>query len=73
MEHGFITSAEAADLCRIATGLGMLTMIRVPDTRCESVLKGTECGPDILDVPMANNREDLEELVRYARFAPVGE
>lgn len=73
MEHGFITFSQAADLCRIAGGLGMLTMIRVADTRRESVLKGAECGPDILDIPMANSKEDLEELVRYSRFPPLGE
>lgn len=73
MEHGFVTFSEAADLCRIANGLGLLTMVRIPDTRRESVLKGAECGPDILDVPMANSKEDLEELVRYARFPPLGE
>ncbi len=73
MEHGFITFSQAADLCRIANGLGLLTMVRIPDTRRESVLKGAECGPDILDVPMANSKEDLEELVRYARFPPLGE
>jgi 4-hydroxy-2-oxoheptanedioate aldolase len=73
MEHGFITFAEAADLCRIASGLGMLTMVRVPDVRRESILKAAECGPDIIDLPMANTREDLEALVRYARFRPLGE
>lgn len=73
MEHGFITFSQAADLCRIAHGLGMLTMIRIADTGRESVLKGAECGPDILDVPMANSKEDLHELIRYARFPPLGE
>lgn len=73
MEHGFITFAEAADLCRIANGLGLLTMVRIPDTRRESVLKGAECGPDILDVPMVNSSRDLDEFVRYARFPPMGE
>ena len=33
MEHTFLTMAQAADLCRIASGLGMLTMIRIPDAR----------------------------------------
>jgi 2-keto-3-deoxy-L-rhamnonate aldolase RhmA len=73
MEHGFITFAEAADLCRIASGLGMVTMIRIPDSRRENVLKAAECGPDIIDLPMANSAKDLEELVRYARFRPLGE
>lgn len=72
MEHSFITFGEAADLCRMAAGRGVLTMIRIPDSRRESVLKAAECGPDIIDVPMANSPEILHELVRHARFAPVG-
>jgi 4-hydroxy-2-oxoheptanedioate aldolase len=73
MEHAAITFAEAADLCRMASGTGMLTMIRIPDSRRESVLKAAECGPDIIDIPMANSPEQLAELVRYARFAPLGD
>lgn len=72
MEHTFLTFAEAADLCRIAAGLGMLTMIRIPDTRRETVLKAGECGPDIIDLPMANTPEVLAELVHNARFPPEG-
>jgi 2-keto-3-deoxy-L-rhamnonate aldolase RhmA len=72
MEHGHITFAEAADLCRMAAGSGMLTMIRIPDVRRENVLKGAECGPDILDVPMIETIEQLNDLREYARFAPLG-
>jgi len=72
MEHAPITFAEAADLCRMAAGTGMLTMIRIPDTRRETVLKAAECGPDIIDIPMADSPEQIAELVRYARFAPMG-
>jgi 2-keto-3-deoxy-L-rhamnonate aldolase RhmA len=72
MEHAAITFAEATDLCRMAAGSGMLTMIRIPDTRRESVLKAAECGPDIIDVPMANSPDQLRELVKYAKFAPEG-
>src|SRR3984957_8187177 len=72
MEHAAITFAEAADLCRMAAGTGMLTMIRIPDTRRESVLKAAECGPDIIDIPMADSPEQVAELVSYAKFAPEG-
>lgn len=72
MEHIGITFAEAANLCRMAAGTGMLTMIRIPDTRRESVLKAAECGPDIIDVPMVERPEQLEELLEYSRFAPEG-
>lgn len=72
MEHAPITFAEAADLCRMAAGSGMLTMIRIPDTRRENVLKAAECGPDIIDVPMVNAPQQMHELVEYSRFAPEG-
>ena len=72
MEHGHITFAEAADLCRMATGSGMLTMIRIPDVRRENVLKAAECGPDILDVPMIERTAQMHDLREYARFAPEG-
>jgi len=73
MEHAAITFAEATDLCRMAAGTGMLTMIRVPDTRRDSVLKAADCGPDIIDVPMVTETSQIDELVKYARFAPHGE
>jgi 4-hydroxy-2-oxoheptanedioate aldolase len=72
MEHAPITFAEAADLCRMASGSGMLTMIRIPDSRRENVLKAAECGPDIIDVPMVDTLAQMEEMRQYARFAPDG-
>lgn len=72
MEHGHITFAEAADLCRMAAGSGMLTMIRIADVSRENVLKAAECGPDILDVPMIERPEQMHDLRKYARFAPEG-
>ena len=72
MEHAGITFAEAADLCRMAAGTGMMTMIRIPDTRRDNVLKAAECGPDIIDVPMVDTPEQIAELVQYSRFAPTG-
>jgi 4-hydroxy-2-oxoheptanedioate aldolase len=72
MEHAAISFAEAGDLCRMAAGTGMLTMIRVPDTRRDSILKAAELGPDIIDVPMVDSPEQMKEMLRYARFAPEG-
>ena len=72
MEHAFISFAQAADLCRIASGAGMLTMIRISDNRRENVLKAAECGPDIIDLPMADTPQIVHEFIRHARFRPEG-
>jgi 4-hydroxy-2-oxoheptanedioate aldolase len=73
MEHSHITFAQAADLCRISQGCGLLTMIRIADAGRENILKAAECAPDIINVPMANSAHELRELTKYARFAPKGE
>jgi len=72
MEHTFLTFAQAADLCRIASGFGMLTMIRIPNQSRTTVLQACECGPDIIDLPMANTPEMVAEFVKNARFPPAG-
>jgi 2-keto-3-deoxy-L-rhamnonate aldolase RhmA len=72
MEHTFLTFAEAANLTRIASGLGMLTMIRIPNPSRTTVLQACECGPDIVDLPMANTPEMIAEFVDNARFPPEG-
>lgn len=72
MEHTFHTFDQAADLCRLASGLGMLTMLRIPDLQRGTILKGCECGPDILDLPMVNTPDMVREMVTQARFPPIG-
>jgi len=72
MEHTFHTFEQAADLCRLGSALGMVTMLRIPDLQRGTILKGCECGPDILDLPMVNSPEMVQEMVSQARFPPVG-
>ena len=72
MEHAPTTLPEIADMCRIASGLGVLTMIRIPNASRQSVLRAAECGPDILDLPMANTVDVMRELVANARYSPEG-
>ncbi len=47
-------------------------MLRLPDLQRGTLLRGCECGPDILDLPMINTPEMVEELVTLARFLPQG-
>src|SRR5947209_20071027 len=68
MEHTFHTFDQAADLCRIASGLGMLSMLRIPDLQRGTILRGCECGPDILYITMINTPEMVAELVSQARL-----
>ena len=73
MEHGHITFNETADLCRLTQALGLLAMIRIPDSRRENILKAAECDPDIIDLPMTNSLEIAAEFVKHARYHPEGQ
>jgi 4-hydroxy-2-oxoheptanedioate aldolase len=72
LEHTLVTLLEAADLCRLASALGMLSFVRVPDATRSSILHAAECGPDILDLPMADTPEAAAALVRHALYPPEG-
>lgn len=72
MEHTFHSLEQAADLCRLSSALGMLTMLRIPDLQRGTILKGCECGPDILDLPMVNTPDMVSEFISQARFPPMG-
>jgi 2-keto-3-deoxy-L-rhamnonate aldolase RhmA len=72
MEHSPITYHEAEELCRLASGFGMLSLIRIPDSQRQTVLKAAECSPDIICLAMVNTPETAAELVRHARYGPEG-
>lgn len=73
MEHGLMSFSQAADLCRIASGMGLLTMLRIPNASRENALKAAECAPDIIDLPMANSPQVVAEFVRNCRYPPLGQ
>lgn len=72
LEHTLVTLSEAADLCRLASALGLLSFLRVPDASRASILHAVECGPHILDLPMADSPEEAAALVRHAMYHPEG-
>ena len=73
MEHASITLREAENLCRITQGSGMLSLIRLPNSQREMVLKAAETGTDMLMAPMIETTVDLKQLVKFAKYAPIGE
>ncbi|MEX0642907.1 MAG: aldolase/citrate lyase family protein [Pirellulales bacterium] len=73
MEHASISLREAENLTRMIQGNGLLSLIRLPNCDREIVLKTAEIGADMLMAPMITHRSDLENLVKFSRYAPQGE
>ena len=72
-EHGCFDYSEAARLIGVARAVGMAAIVRIPEIRREPVLKYMEMGADGLLLPGTETKEEAELLVRYSKYAPMGE
>ena len=71
-EHGPFTPDVLDDLCRVADGLGLTPMARVPDIEDSTILRFLDRG--ILGIlgPHVSTRQKAERLVSACKFAPLG-
>ena len=71
-EHGPFTPDTLDDLCRVADGLGLTPMARVPDIEDSTILRFLDRGIMGILGPHVSTREKAERLVRACKFAPLG-
>lgn len=72
MEHGTFGWPEMAATISVARASGMMPIVRVPETRRETILKPLDAGAAGILVPMVNNAEEAREAVRLAKYPPAG-
>jgi len=72
-EHGCHNNPSFIDLVRTAESADIVPIIRVPGPCHEDpIKKALDMGAAGILVPNVSNREDVELVVKYSRFAPVG-
>ncbi len=72
-EHGYFDYSQTAALIGIANGIELPVIIRIPEIKREVITKYMDMGADGLLVPMTNTREDIEKVIQYAKYAPLGQ
>ena len=72
-EHGYFDFSQVAAIAAVASGIGFPLIVRMPKLSREYVQKYLDAGVDGVWVPMLETREQAEELVRLAKYAPMGE
>ena len=72
-EHGSFEYGEAARIIGLARALGFPIIVRIPEVRREQILKYMEMGADGLLLPSTETKEQAEMLVKYAKYAPMGD
>lgn len=72
LQHGLIDYQTALTLLQVLQGLPAPVMVRVPWNEPGIVMKCLDAGFSGLICPMINTAEDALQLVRWARYAPLG-
>jgi 2-keto-3-deoxy-L-rhamnonate aldolase RhmA len=62
-----------ADLIRGAKSVGIATIIRVPHLETYFISRVLDAGADGIMVPMTSTKEQAERIVRYSKYAPLGQ
>ncbi|HHY98204.1 MAG TPA: 4-hydroxy-2-oxovalerate aldolase [Firmicutes bacterium] len=72
MEHTSIGTRDLEEICRAAEPTGAVTIARLPDSNQSTILKNLDVGPGGIQVPHVESREEVQDIVRSARYYPVG-
>lgn len=71
-EHSPIAVETAADMIRAAEARELTPFVRIKEISRSSVLKLLDLGAKGLIVPAVNGVEDVQKLVEYSKYPPVG-
>ena len=73
MEHGAFSMPQTATMVNVARAIGMPVLVRIPELRREVCLKVMEMGANGILLPNTETKEQAELLVKYTKYAPMGE
>lgn len=72
-EHGGFDYTGMAGLIMVARLSGIPIVVRLPDNGRRDITKAMDMGADGLLLPMTDSAEEIREVVRYAKYAPLGQ
>ena len=71
-EHGAVTWERLGDLSRACDLWGITSVTRIHSHEPGVITRTLDCGVNGLVIPHVNTRQEAEQLVQAARFAPIG-
>ncbi len=71
-EHSFMNEANLADFVLACRTEGLPVVAKVPECSRTHVAKLLECGVTGIQLPWTESREQIDRLVSYVKFPPVG-
>lgn len=71
-EHTSLSEETISDLVRVARLLDFPVMVRVAEDCYHELNRALDQGPDGIYVPRIRSREQVEQIVRTVKYAPLG-
>lgn len=72
-EHGPLDPLQSQDMVRAAEVVGISTVIRVGTNDPVMISRALDIGADAVQIPQIGSKEDAENAVKAAKFAPQGQ
>src|SRR6516225_7784328 len=73
LEHSTLTLEATGQICQAAMGAGVTPMVRVPANTPEYIQRVLDAGALGIIAPGVRSAEEARDVVRAAKFAPLGE
>ncbi len=73
MEHGAHTFDQAMNLIRAAEARGIVPLLRPNGVDESCILRALDCGVHGLMVPNINSIKQVEELIKFTYYPPIGD
>jgi 4-hydroxy-2-oxoheptanedioate aldolase len=71
-EHGPYDTETMADLIRAAENVNLTPFVRISDINHKEIQRTVDLGAQGLIVPLVRTMEQIQQLVNYAKFTPLG-
>ena len=72
-EHGAYSPETISNMIAAARGAEISIVVRIPEIRREAIMKPLDSGAAGLLVPMVNTADQAKEIMKYAKYPPMGE
>lgn len=72
IEHSTISQAESQRIIAAGQALGVSILPRIASHNGEAIKRLCDSGADGLIVPMVNTRKELDQIIQWMKYPPVG-
>lgn len=72
-EHGSFDYAPLSGIMTTARLTGLDTIVRLPDNSRKDIIRLCDMGAGGFLLPMTNCADDIRQVVKYAKYSPIGQ